>query len=388
MTRYLVTLGLLWLAGAGMRLTILAVPPVLPLLHVTFGLSATEIGLLASLPVALFAVAALPGSLLVARLGAPATLVFGLALVALGSALRGFSVNLTLLYATTMLMGAGVAILQPTLPAIVRQWLPERIAFATAIYTNGLIIGEIVPVMLSLSWVLPLVGGDWRLDLAAWSAPVALTAMLVLLLAPRGKVVPAADAMARRRWWPDWRSRLIWELALLFGSINSLYFGVNAFLPDFLTVAGAAHLIGPSLTAFNFGQLPASLLLLPLARRSERRAWPYFVAALLALAGLVGVIVLSGWAIVLAAGLIGFAVGGAFILGLTLPPLLSAPDEIAMNSAAVFTVSYSGAVLVAIVSGAMWDLTGVPALVFAPMLLATLSLGGSALLLRRTGRLR
>ena len=29
MTRYLVTLGLLWLAGAGMRLTILAVPPVL-----------------------------------------------------------------------------------------------------------------------------------------------------------------------------------------------------------------------------------------------------------------------------------------------------------------------------------------------------------------------
>jgi CP family cyanate transporter-like MFS transporter len=388
MTRYLVTLGLLWLAGAGMRLTILAVPPVLPLLHVTFGLSATEIGLLASLPVALFAVAALPGSLLVARFGAPTTLVFGLALVALGSALRGFSVDLTLLYATTMLMGAGVAILQPTLPAIVRQWLPERIAFATAIYTNGLIIGEILPVMLSLSWVLPLAGGDWRLDLAAWSVPVALTAMLVLLLAPRGKVVPVADAMARRRWWPDWRSRLIWELALLFGSINSLYFGVNAFLPDFLTVAGAADLIGPSLTAFNFGQLPASLLLLPLARRSERRTWPYLVAALLALAGLVGVIVLSGWAIVLAAGLIGFAVGGAFILGLTLPPLLSAPDEVAMNSAAVFTVSYSGAVLVAIVSGAVWDVTGIPALVFAPMLLATLSVAGAALLLRHTGRLR
>jgi CP family cyanate transporter-like MFS transporter len=377
---------LLWLAGSGMRLTILAVPPVLPLIHAELGLSATEIGLLASLPVALFALAALPGSLFVAKLGARTTLVGGLVIVALGSAARGLSGNAIALYATTILMGSGVAILQPTLPAIVRQWLPQRIAFATAVYTNGLIVGEIVPVMLTLSLVLPL-AGDWRRDLVAWSLPVLITALLVALFAPRSASLPEAATRPSGRWWPNWRNPLIWRLALLFGCINSLYFGVNAFLPDFLTASGRGALVGPSLTAFNFGQLPAGLLLLAFARRCERRAWPYLLASLLSLASIAGLVAFEAQAIVLAAGIAGFAIGGAFTIGLTLPPLLSAPDEVAMNSAAVFTVSYAGAVVIAIVSGAFWDASGVAMLVFLPMLLAALGLAGAALLLRRTGGL-
>ena len=370
-----------------MRLTILAVPPVLPLIHAELALTATEIGLLASLPVALFALAALPGSLLVAKLGTRTTLIGGLALVALGSASRALSTNATQLYATTILMGAGVAILQPTLPAIVRQWQPQRIAFATAVYTNGLIMGEIVPVLLTLSVVLPL-AGDWRRDLAAWSLPVALIALAVLLFAPRGQTLSRQATAPSGRWWPDWKTPLIWRLALLFGCINSLYFGINAFLPDFLTATGQATLIGPSLTAFNFGQLPASLALLSLAKRAERRAWPYLFASLLTVAGLAALVGLDGQWIVAAAFLLGFAVGGSFAIGLTLPPLLSAADEVAMNSAAVFTVSYAGAVMVAIVSGAIWDLTGRPVLVFLPMLLTALGLGAAALFLRRSGGLR
>jgi len=79
---------LLWLAGIGLRLTILAVPPVLAMIRDDFGLSATEVGLLSSIPPALFAIAALAGSLLVARLGVTVALVGGLVLVAAGSALR------------------------------------------------------------------------------------------------------------------------------------------------------------------------------------------------------------------------------------------------------------------------------------------------------------
>src|SRR6185295_642052 len=48
---------LLWLAGIGLRLTILAVPPVLAIIRDDFGLSATEVGLLSSIPPALFAIA-------------------------------------------------------------------------------------------------------------------------------------------------------------------------------------------------------------------------------------------------------------------------------------------------------------------------------------------
>ena len=54
------------------------------------------------------------------------------------------------------------------MPALVRQWAPRRISFATAVYTNGLLAGEVFPVLLTLPVVLPLAGGSWRLDLAAF----------------------------------------------------------------------------------------------------------------------------------------------------------------------------------------------------------------------------
>jgi CP family cyanate transporter-like MFS transporter len=100
-----VALMLLWLAGIGLRLTILAVPPVLAMIRDDFALSATEVGLLSSIPPALFAIAALAGSLLVARLGVTTALVGGLLLVATGSALRGLATDFAILFATTMCVG-------------------------------------------------------------------------------------------------------------------------------------------------------------------------------------------------------------------------------------------------------------------------------------------
>ena len=61
---------LLWLAGVALRLTILAVPPVIPLIHDDLHLSETQVGILSGLPMVLFAGAAIAGSLMIARLGA------------------------------------------------------------------------------------------------------------------------------------------------------------------------------------------------------------------------------------------------------------------------------------------------------------------------------
>jgi len=57
------SLLLLWLCGITLRLTILAVPPVLPMIRGDFGLSATAVGVLGSVAPALFACAAVGGAL-------------------------------------------------------------------------------------------------------------------------------------------------------------------------------------------------------------------------------------------------------------------------------------------------------------------------------------
>src|SRR3954471_13419155 len=88
-----IAVALLWLAGNGLRLTILAVPPVIAMIRDEFHLNATEVGILGSIPPALFAFASLAGSLVVTRLGVKGALVGGLLLVAAGSALRGASAS-------------------------------------------------------------------------------------------------------------------------------------------------------------------------------------------------------------------------------------------------------------------------------------------------------
>jgi CP family cyanate transporter-like MFS transporter len=367
----LTSIALLWLAGNGLRLTILAVPPLIPAIHDEFHMSETQVGILAGLPVVLFAFAAIPGSALIARFGALATAIIGLVVTGLGSALRGAAPDVWLLYGATIVTGFGVAVMQPSMPPLVRAWLPDRIGFATAVYTNGLLIGEILPVALMIPVVLPLVGGSWRLAFLAWGLPCLAIAASLYAFAPR----PAAarlESSVPRRWWPDWKSSLLWRLGLMLGGVNAAYFSTNAFLPDYLTQLGRADLIGPGLTALNVGQLPASFLLLALVGRVEKRAAAYLIFGVLTLAGALGIVFGNGLVIVAAAAVVGFAASAVLILMLTLPPLLSPPEDVPRMAAGMFTISYSCAVIVPIVSGLVWDATGVPATGFVPIAVAAL----------------
>ncbi|HVH80828.1 MAG TPA: MFS transporter, partial [Stellaceae bacterium] len=166
---------MLWLTGVQLRLTILAVPPVLPLIHRDLALSEKAIGALSALPVLLFGLAAMPGSLSVARLGARRACVLGLAIVAAASAARGIGPSAPILYGMTFIMSAGVAMMQPALPALVSDWFPDRSGFATAVYANGLLIAEAVPPALTIPLVLPWVGGSWEWNFVIWSVPAAAT---------------------------------------------------------------------------------------------------------------------------------------------------------------------------------------------------------------------
>jgi len=373
---------MLWLAGNALRLTILAVPPVIAMIRDDFALSATEVGLLSSIPPALFAIAALAGSLLVARLGVRGALGGGLVLVAAGSAWRGLSGSYAALFATTVIMSTGVAIMQPIMPTAVRQWLPRRIGLGTAIYTNGLLVGEIFPTLLTIPFVLALVDGSWRSTLVFWSLPVAVIAILIYGFAPRAHSEDVATAGSPRKWLPDWRAGLVWRLGVLFCCINAIYFTANAFIPIYLSSAGRPDLIGGALAALNFGQLPASFLLLLFAGKLERRAWPYIASALLSLLSLCGLVLQVGTATPIWAAVLGFSVAAALIMGLTLPPLLCHPDDVARTSAGVFTISYGGAVAIAVMSGVAWDASGIPGLAFVPLGICAFGLTAMTFLLR------
>jgi CP family cyanate transporter-like MFS transporter len=367
-THSLTAIAVLWLLGVALRLPILAVPPVLTTVQADLSMSGTEVGILSGLPVIVFAVAALPGSLLIARIGAVSALVAGLLVGALGCALRAGVPNVEALYGATAVLGVGIAVMQPALPVAVRQWLPDRIGFGTAVFINGLIVGEFVPVMTMTPLVLPMLDGSWRWGLAVWSVPLVAIAALTVALAPRLARGQPVVADERPVWWPDWSSGLIWRMAFILGGPNSAYFGANAFLPGHLEAAGRSDLIPAALTALNVGQVPASLLLLVVAGRLERRSWPFVGFGLSILVCIIGMALTANvWSIVFAAG-VGFGAGGALALSLALPSLLMPPGDVARTSAAMFAVGYTEAMIMSVLGGIAWDATGSTGAAFTPVM--------------------
>jgi CP family cyanate transporter-like MFS transporter len=365
----------LWLAGVAMRVSILAMPPVIPLVHNELHMSETQIGLLIGLPLAMFAIAAVPGSLLISRIGTRSAVVFGMIFAAFASASRGLAIDVWTLYAASIVTGFGIALMQPGLPTLVREWLPSRIALGTISYTGGMLIGSMFSAALTIPLVLPLVGGSWRLDLVFWALMALLIVPVFLLLSPKDDAHSGSATKIGGRWWPDFKNPLVWLLGITFGSNNSPFFATNAFLGDYLGSEGKSALLGSALGWLNGAQIVAPFLLLFLSKRLQRRSWPFIWFGPLLLLAFVGLIFSrSDIVINICTALIGTTTAITLTAILALPPILSTAADLPRTSAGMFTISYTTAILVPTISGALWDATGKPWSAFVPLCICAIAL--------------
>ena len=283
---------LLWLAGCAMRMTLLAVPPVIPLVHIELGMSETQIGLLIGLPLAMFAIAAIPGSLLIARVGARLAVALGMVIAGFAGGARGAAVDVWTLYGAAIATGFGIAIMQPGMPTLVREWLPGRIGLGTIIYSNGMVIGAVLPPVLTIPFILPLVGGSWRLDFFLWAVPAISDRRRVFSAEPEGAAPFRRLADRDRR-------------IMVAGLEKSRWSGCSASLSAATTVRSSSPMpfwatISPATAKricsgrrwrhLNGAQLVALVFLVLLSRRLQRRAWPFLLFGPVMLAGFLGLI--------------------------------------------------------------------------------------------------
>jgi CP family cyanate transporter-like MFS transporter len=166
----------------------------------------------------------------------------------------------------------------------------------------------------------------------------------------------------------------VWLLGLTFGANNAMFYGSNAFLPDYLVSHGRADLVGPALACLNGAQLVASLMLIPLADRLQRwRSLPYLMFGPISFVSAIGFVFSSGGWIVPWAAIIGFSTAITFAVLLALPPTLSKPGDVHRTAAGMFTISYSCAVIIPTLSGGVWDFTGAPWSVFVALAVCALA---------------
>ena len=360
-------LVLLWFAGLYLRLPILVVPALAPSIEADLALSQTALGALTTIPVLMLSLGALPGALLIARAGPLAALVGALVMLALVSSLRGLAPTVTLLFAGTVLTGLAIAIMQPSLPAMVLRWTPTYTALGSAVYMNGMLMGEFVGAGFTLPITLPLVGGSWRWAFAVWSLPALLVAMAIVLAARFGGV-PAESGAAPATASPPWRMPRLWYLGVILGAASGGYFGTNAYLATILTDQGQGERLATYLFIFNGAQVVGSLSMIVLARRLIGRRGPIVVMAWAVSLSLVGVILGTGWFTLLAAFLLGIATCVQLIQVGGLVPQIASAKQASALSAGLFSIGYCLGFFVPLAGGVLVDGLGNPGLALLPCL--------------------
>lgn len=355
---------LLWGSGLYLRLTVMVAPPLAPVIAKDLGLGQAATGSLTTLPILMLAVAAIAASYTISRIGARNTLAGALVLIVFTSALRGAG-EIPLLFAATAAMGIAIAAVQPALPTLLTQWCPQRIAFGTAVYMNGMLMGEVLGSTLTIPVMLPLAGGDWRLALLYWSAPALIPALALMTLVRS----PATDHEDTGSWMPEWRRPLVWRLGALLGASGSLFFGTNAYLGSVLTGRGETELLAAGLILLNGTQLLASLLMFWLASRWTGRPTP-LIALMIGGVGFLTVFVLvPGVPGLLALAPAGLAAGMTLILMVGLPPLYTRGNATAALAAGMFGIGAVINFVVPLGGGFIADRMGVPGMAIIPILI-------------------
>jgi CP family cyanate transporter-like MFS transporter len=344
----------LWLTGLYLRIPILVAPALAPFIANELALSQALTGALTAVPVLMLAIGAMPGSLAISRLGPRNTLALALLIAAAGSAARGLSPDALTLLATSAVMGLGIAMMQPALPALLSRWLqPHHLAIGSAVYMNGMLMGEFIGAGITLPFIMPLFDDSWRLTVAAWSVP-ALLVIALLYLPIRERHRPDT----RPAWIPDWRNPLTLKLGLLLGASGSMFFGVNAYLGNLLDQRGELARLDSALFWFNLAQVAASLVMLVMARRWVGRKGFLLAMGGLSLIFLTGCVLTTGWVSIAFAVAMSFTAGIQLILLVALPPLIAATGDAGRLSAGNFTIGYTLSFLVPMLGGWFADISG------------------------------
>ncbi|MEW9681696.1 CynX/NimT family MFS transporter [Pseudomonas sp. TE50-2] len=350
---WLLLLGLV-LVALNLRPALSSMSPILGQVSEGLGLSASQAGLLTTLPVLCLGLFAPLAPILARRFGSERVILGILLTLALGILVRS-ALGATGVFIGSLMAGASIGIIGVLLPGIVKRDFPQHAGTLTGVYTMALCLGA----AMAAGATVPLTrhfDDSWALGLGFWVLP-ALLAMLVWL--PQSRQGHGVHKVAYRV-QGLWRDPLAWQVTLYMGLQSSLAYIVFGWLPSILIGRGLSPTeAGLVLSGSVIVQLVSSLSAPWLATRGKDQRLAIVVVMLVTLGGLFGCLYaplegLWGWAI-----LLGLGQGGTFALALTLIVLRSKDAHVAANlSSMAQGVGYTLASMGPFAVGLVHDLTG------------------------------
>jgi CP family cyanate transporter-like MFS transporter len=268
-TTTLVLVGLV-LLSFNLRPAAVSVGPVLKEVRNALSLSGPEAGLLTSLPVLAFAVIGALAPTFARLLGLHRAMAGSLVAVVIGLAGRAAAHDDTLFLLLSAVALAGMATANVLIPSLVKLHFPDRIGWATAIYTTSLAIGLTSAFLLTVP--VAHAYGSWRGGLGVWS----LTA-LVALVPWIGLAAHDRNLERDRRsisFGQVARTRIGWAMALLFGLQSLQAYSIFGWFAQLWRDNGySADHAGLLVGIVAAVSIPLSLWLPALCARLESQVW-------------------------------------------------------------------------------------------------------------------
>jgi MFS transporter, CP family, cyanate transporter len=335
------------LIAANLRASITGVAPLLDMIRGSFELSTTQAGMLITLPLLAFAAVSPFAAHLAKAIGLERSLFAALLLIGVGIVIRSVG-PVACLYLGTAIIGSGIAIGNVLLPSLLKRDFPDRIAMLTAIY--ALVMGVVAAASSAIA--IPLArwsGLGWRFAVASLLLP-ALAALFLWLPQLANRTLPATGTAVPAHGAPVWRSALAWQVTLFLGLNSFVYYVAISWLPAILhdagyspQQAGSLHGLLQLATAFP------GLVLVPLVRRMKDQRMAAFVASIISMAGLLGLLLAPAWATAWTV-CFGLGAGSTIILGLAFVSLRAAHSQ---QAAALSGMAQSVGYLLAAVGPAL-----------------------------------
>lgn len=390
----------LLLVALNLRLGVTSASALLTALTETGALTAATVVLVPAIPTAVFAVAGIGTARFARRLGADRVVLAGLVVLTIGLAIRAIPQPWVVVVGTVIATG-GLAVVNILLPAVVRAHFGQRIGPVTTAYTTVMSIGAAT----AAATAVPLahLAGSPSLGLALWAVP-AVIAVVAWAVAIRGTgraletgTISAVDGVAGDAAGPRAAAQVSAQaparsplpagtglLAAYFAFQALLSYVAMGWLPTIAADAGIPEARSGMLLGITMAVgIPATVLVVPLARGIGKMRVGFTLVAVASVAGISGMLLAPAalpelWAALIGVGMCAFPLVLALITGFG-----ADAAESARVSALVQSVGYSIATLGPLGAGAIRQATGSWSAVLIALLFAVVVQGALGILLTR-----
>ncbi len=248
-------LGIIILAF-NLRPAITSVGPIIGFIRADLTLSNWSAGLLTSLPLIAFAIMSPLAPRIANRTSNEKAILCGLFILLIGIWIRSTAL-IGLLFAGTILIGVGIAIINVILPSLIKSNFPSKIGLMTGVYTTSMSIFAAAASGLSVPLTTDLELG-WKWALASWSI-LALIGIMVWIFSMNKGYKNIDHELYEPSTHKLFKSPVAWQVTIFMGLQSFLFYVTISWLAEILITNGfSASVAGWYVAYMQFISLPAT----------------------------------------------------------------------------------------------------------------------------------